>query len=121
MLLISAGTERVNLPTLPLGLALVGAAARAVGHEVFLPDLLREANSPTAIRQTVQNFRPDAIGISVRNIDDQCMESPRFLLEQVIDVVSTCRACSSAPLVLGGAGYSIFPAAGRQGGRLAPW
>ncbi len=39
------------------------------------------------------------------------MHPPRFLLDQVAGVVSACRAASSAPLVLGGAGYSIFPAA----------
>ncbi len=39
------------------------------------------------------------------------MENPRFLLESVKDVVITCRKYSDATLVLGGAGYSIFPQA----------
>jgi len=34
VLLISANTERLNLPALPLGLALVGAAAREAAHDV---------------------------------------------------------------------------------------
>ncbi len=49
------------------------------------------------------------IGISVRNIDDQTLGNPRFLLAQVKSVVRACRACAPAPIVLGGAGYSIFP------------
>jgi len=108
ILLISANTERINVPTLPLGPALVGAAARAAGHEVVLLDLLRETD-PAATTRAIGMLRPDVIGISVRNIDDQCMESPRFLLGQAADLVATCRAWSSAPLVLGGAGYGIFP------------
>jgi radical SAM superfamily enzyme YgiQ (UPF0313 family) len=110
VLLISANTERINLPTLPLGLALVGAAVRAAGHEVVLLDLLCEPDPTAATRRAIETLRPDAIGISIRNIDDQCMEKPRFLLGQASDLVATCRAWSSAPLVLGGAGYSIFPA-----------
>jgi radical SAM superfamily enzyme YgiQ (UPF0313 family) len=59
----------------------------------------------------VRALAPDAIGISVRNIDDQCRASPRFLLEPVRAVVAACRAATAAPIVLGGAGYSIFPQA----------
>jgi radical SAM superfamily enzyme YgiQ (UPF0313 family) len=39
------------------------------------------------------------------------MENPRFLLEAVKDVVVNCRKYSDATIVLGGAGYSIFPQA----------
>ncbi len=111
VLLVSANTERVNQPTLPYGLALVAAAVRAAGHEVAMLDLLREADQRAAIARAAAAFHPRVIGISVRNIDDQCMERPRFLLAQVADVVAACREHSTAPLVLGGAGYSIFPAA----------
>ena len=111
VLLISANTERINLLTLPLGLALVGAAVRASGHEVILLDLLREGDPASTTRQAIQTLQPDVIGISVRNIDDQCLEGPRFLLGQVTGLVATCRTYSPAPVVLGGAGYSIFPVA----------
>jgi hypothetical protein len=43
VLLISANTERINMPTPPLGAAMVAAAARAHGHDVELLDLLRPA------------------------------------------------------------------------------
>src|SRR5512139_1704599 len=111
VLLISANTERINLPTLPYGLALVAGAARAAGHTVAMLDLRRETEPRAAIARAIQAFHPDAIGISVRNVDDQCMERPRFLLAEVAHVVAACREYSSAPVVLGGAGYSIFPAA----------
>jgi radical SAM superfamily enzyme YgiQ (UPF0313 family) len=39
------------------------------------------------------------------------MENPRFLLEAVKDVVVNCRRFSNSTIVLGGAGYSIFPQA----------
>jgi radical SAM superfamily enzyme YgiQ (UPF0313 family) len=37
------------------------------------------------------------------------MENTRFLLQEVKDVVAACRAHSQALIILGGAGYSIFP------------
>ncbi len=111
VLLISSNTERINSPTLPFGLTLVAAAVRAAGHTVAWLDLRREAEPRVAVARAIRAFHPDAIGISVRNVDDQCMERPRFLLADVANVVTACREHSSAPVVLGGAGYSIFPAA----------
>ena len=109
ILLISANTERTNILPLPLGLALVAAASRRAGHDAILLDLMFEKDTPAAIRDCIQGFHPEVIGISVRNIDDQNMASPKFLLPPVQEVVSTCRRLSDAPIVVGGAGYSIFP------------
>ncbi|MBZ5640963.1 MAG: cobalamin-dependent protein [Acidobacteriia bacterium] len=109
VLLISANTERLNMVTIPLGLGLVAAATRAAGHEVAFLDLLRETETRGVVRRALAAFAPGVIGISVRNIDDQCQANPRFLLEPVREVVDECRVGSRAPIVLGGAGYSIFP------------
>lgn len=105
VLLISANTETTNMPTLPLGLACVAAATRQAGHDAVLINLMFEGDTQSAIR----DFCPDVIGVSVRNIDDQNMECPQFLLAPIRQVVANCRSLSSAPIVLGGAGYSIFP------------
>lgn len=109
VLLISPNTERLNMVTLPLGLGLVCASARAAGHEVEFLDLMAEPDARDAVGRAVERFAPEVIGISVRNIDDQCRESPRFLLESVRETVAECRVRSACPIVLGGAGYSIFP------------
>jgi radical SAM superfamily enzyme YgiQ (UPF0313 family) len=111
VLLISSNTERINMVTIPLGLGLVAAATRRAGHDVTFLDLLNEKDPDAAIRGAIEAARPDVIGISVRNIDDQNRDNPRFLLEQVKPVVEACRAWAPAAIVLGGAGYSIFPEA----------
>lgn len=108
-LLISANTEKINMPAMPLGLAYVAAAARDAGHDVVLLDLMFETDAEAALEKIIEEFQPECIGISVRNIDDQNMESPMFLLEKAKAVVAACRDLSNAPIVLGGAGYSIFP------------
>src|SRR5512136_1933597 len=104
VLLIASNTERINMVSLPLGLGLVAAATRRAGHEVTFLDLLNEQDPVAAVRQAIEAVRPEVVGISVRNIDDQNRDSPRFLLEQVKPVVETCRSCSRATIVVGGAG-----------------
>ena len=109
VLLVAANTERITMPTPPLGAAMVAAAARAAGHRVELLDLLRTGDPVAAVAEAVRRFEPEVIGVSVRNIDDQNMKAPAILLDRARDVVAACRAVSGAPIVLGGAGYSIFP------------
>ena len=109
VLLISANTERINMPTLPLGLGCVAEATRQAGHEIKLLDLMSVTEPEPVIEEAIKSLSPDVIGISVRNIDDQKMEDTRLLLDRAREVVSYCRSLSKAPVVLGGAGYSIFP------------
>jgi radical SAM superfamily enzyme YgiQ (UPF0313 family) len=109
VLFVSANTEPINMPILPVGLGAVATASRDAGHEVELLDLMRVTDTGSAIKEAVERFLPHVIGIGVRNIDDQNMKNPIFLLDQVKEVISHCRHFSEAPIVLGGAGYSMFP------------
>jgi radical SAM superfamily enzyme YgiQ (UPF0313 family) len=109
ILLISANTEQINMPVLPLGMAYVGAAVQNAGHDVKILNLMMVRDVRGLLSESISGYLPDVIGISVRNIDDQVMESPNFLLDKVKTVVNECRSLSDAPIVLGGAGYSIFP------------
>ena len=97
------------MPAMPLGLACVAAAARNAGHDVTMLDLMFEMDADLVLKKAIREFRPECIGISVRNIDDQNMETPRFLLDKVKEVVTLCRDQMNVPVVLGGAGYSMFP------------
>jgi radical SAM superfamily enzyme YgiQ (UPF0313 family) len=89
----------------------VAVATVRAEHDVELVDLMIEKDTQSGIKGAIEGFRPDIIGISVRNIDDQEMENPRFLLDQIKGVVTDCRSLSGAPIIVGGAGYSIFPEA----------
>jgi len=109
VLLISANTERMNILPLPLGLAFVAAASQRAGHDVRLLNLMFEGDTESALKDSIAEFRPEVIGLSVRNIDDQNMDAPKFLLPPVRQVLAICRQLCDAPTVLGGAGYSIFP------------
>ncbi|MGD9173632.1 MAG: radical SAM protein [Desulfobacterales bacterium] len=109
VLFISANREDINMPALPMGLGCVAAATQKAGHGIAFVDLLTAGDMAPVIKETINEFAPQVIGISARNIDDQVMHSPRFMLDQAKEVVALCRKLSKAPLVLGGAGYSMFP------------
>lgn len=68
-----------------------------------------EADPLQALGQRILALVPEIIGVSVRNINDQNVQNPRFLIEQVRPVIDKCKALSDALIVLGGTGYSIFP------------
>ena len=109
VLLISANTEPINMPIIPVGLGAVATATAEAGHEVELMDLMNVVDTGSLIKEAIERVRPGVIGVSVRNIDDQNMAQPRFLLDQVKAVISDCRSLTDVPIVLGGAGYSVFP------------
>jgi radical SAM superfamily enzyme YgiQ (UPF0313 family) len=110
VLLISGNREASGVRTpLPLGLACVAAATAKAGFEVRLLDLLSAPDWKSAAQDAIATLRPDVIGLSVRNIDDQTMLNSRFLLPPMKEVVALCRSVCNAPIVLGGAGFSILP------------
>lgn len=108
-LLISANTEKINILPMPIGLLYIAAATIDKGHDVKVLDLMTYEDPSQPLKETIAQFHPDVIGISVRNIDDQNMAEPKFLLEEVRDTLLYCRSLSDVPIILGGAGYSIFP------------
>ena len=52
VLLLSANTERLNMPTLPLGLGCVAAATLAAGHQVRTLDLMWASDALGKVRET---------------------------------------------------------------------
>lgn len=109
VLLISENRCRENLVPYPLGVAYVAAAARQAGHEVACLDLMFSDRPVEDILKVVRDFRPQCIGLSVRNIDNQDMFAGRFYLPPLRDMVRALKEESDSPVVLGGAGFTIFP------------
>ncbi|MFH0823002.1 MAG: cobalamin-dependent protein, partial [Pseudomonadota bacterium] len=109
VLLVSANREEINMASWPLGMACTAAATRLAGHDVRTLDLMLFHDPHSALDRVIREFRPEIVGVSIRNIDDQCMRDKRWFLDDVKDLIAHCRARSNAPIVLGGAGYSIYP------------
>jgi radical SAM superfamily enzyme YgiQ (UPF0313 family) len=99
------------MPVLPLGLAFVNAALMNRGFDTRTINLMDAEDTDAILENTIAEFAPDATGISIRNIDTQDIKNPVFMLAPVKSMISRCRELSSAPIIIGGAGYSIYPEA----------
>ncbi|MFP4452594.1 MAG: hypothetical protein ACLFPI_04400, partial [Desulfobacterales bacterium] len=60
---ISANTEQVNMPVLPIGMARVAAATEKNGHEIKILNLMRPEHVDLTLEDVLLSFKPDVIGI----------------------------------------------------------
>jgi radical SAM superfamily enzyme YgiQ (UPF0313 family) len=107
VLLISANTVRVPYYIYPLGLDYV-AGAISPRHEVAIADvnIMKEMH---AVAGLINEFRPDLVGLSLRNIDNTDAIDTKGFVRKYRELADAIRACTGAPIVLGGSGFTIFP------------
>lgn len=103
--------NRMRPPIAPLGLEMIAASLVRRGFQVQLLDLAWERAPRKAIARTIKSRPPDAIGLSVRNLDDCYFASRAFLLPPLKRYVREVKRLSPAPVILGGVGFSISPRA----------
>jgi radical SAM superfamily enzyme YgiQ (UPF0313 family) len=110
VLLVSANQERSPDPVAPLGLCYVATATADAGHDVELLDLCFATDVEEAIAAAVRDVRPEAIGVSLRNVDNCAYPDTVSYLRHYRRVVDACRAQNRAPIVLGGSAFTTMPA-----------
>lgn len=105
VLLISANQCDTPYAVFPLGLAAVSAALRENGYETRWVDCLADA----AIEPVIESFRPDFVGISLRNIDDVAFRRRETYYGSLFVLCDRIRQRTAAKIIVGGSGFSIFP------------
>jgi sugar phosphate isomerase/epimerase len=131
VLLVSANREQLPSPVVPLGLLSV-AGGLAGAHEVRLTDLCFEPDPLAAVARAVEDFRPDVVGVGIRNLHTNAYDGTERLIEEYRQVVDAAREASCAAgtsaeagggaraggvraagdgarIVLGGSGFSLRP------------
>ena len=109
ILLVSANTYTTPYPVYPLGISyLYTYLKNRLPHYNFhffdfnlqsLPDF----------GKTLSNVKFDVIGVSLRNVDDTNIYKKNSFIDGYEQIVSAIRSASSAKVVIGGPGFSIFP------------
>lgn len=95
----------------PLGIATL--AAYLQGHELHLLDPNQMERED--MESTLRRINPDIIGISIRNIDSQMRRDLFYYFLYLKQFVREVRAlCPESRIILGGSGFSLFPAAVMQ-------
>ncbi len=109
VLLVSTNRSRHPLPVIPYGACIVAESAERAGHRVRLMDLMFEPRPLEAFVAALRRTRPDVVGISVRNIDNNDIIAPRRYARDTLPVVDAVRRHSDAEIVLGGAAVTVMP------------
>jgi len=109
VLLISANQEHFPEPVFPLGTVYVANALMRYGVSVRIFDTGLYHFPMHSLQKEILRFRPDRIGISLRNIDNAAYPVTRFYLPCYEKMVNTIRSKNSVPIVLGGSAFSLFP------------
>src|SRR5512145_495822 len=106
--------NRVRPPIAPLALEYLAHALRRAGYEPRLLDLAWLPEAGPALESAARSAlaeRPVLVGVTIRNLDDSSRGSGVSFLEEHREVVALVRRHTDAPVVLGGVGLSIEPAA----------
>jgi len=111
VLLISANVEKLPDPVAPLGLAYLSSALKCQGHDVRCLDLCFEENIEGELEKSLSHFGPEAIGLSLRNVDNVSYPHSISYLPFYRGLVERCRQLSRAPIFLGGSGFTLMPEA----------
>ena len=112
VLLVSTNRERQPYPVVPNGLACVASALDAAGHTVNFLDLCFAGDPIAVSRDAAKTFKPDIIGVSVRNIDNSDAIALRHYTPEARDVLGALRAAAPhAKVIAGGAAFGVAPEA----------
>jgi radical SAM superfamily enzyme YgiQ (UPF0313 family) len=109
-MLTLVNANRMRPPIAPLGLDYVGCAARAAGIEVDLYDASLAADPEADLRAFFSDRSPRLVGVSLRNVDDSFWPAATWFVPEAKALVDALRTLTSAPIVVGGVGFSIFGA-----------
>ena len=107
VLLINTNIEKYPYPIPPLGICLLSSYL-ASHYDVKIYDGMFDEGS--SLQDLVQEFRPDYIGFSIRNVDDVVADKEIFYPDRILsDFIRPVQAVTNVPIILGGSGFSVFP------------
>ncbi|MFX0186366.1 MAG: B12-binding domain-containing radical SAM protein [Candidatus Hodarchaeota archaeon] len=110
VLIISVSREILHVMVSPLGEAYLASYLLTQGHEVMILDLTLSNDFKKDFSRAINDFNPQLIGISIRNIDSATYPGNLFfylpakiIIQYIKEIVE-----SEIPIILGGSGFSIF-------------
>jgi len=106
---VSGNQEKMPNAVTPLGLLYV-IASTSDHHEKEFIDLCFESDPGAVLSDRLAAFSPDLVAISMRNIQNNDYADTSDNLDYYENLINQARSSSTAPIVLGGAGFSVMPA-----------
>ncbi len=107
VLLVNTNSEKAPYPVPPVGLCLLASVLQKRYHVRVFDAMFVPAEALAAV---VRDFEPHYVGLGIRNVDNVVIDNPVYYLDRINETfVKPLRAATTAPLVAGGSGFSVFP------------
>jgi radical SAM superfamily enzyme YgiQ (UPF0313 family) len=101
--------NRMKPPVTPIALDYLADALSKHGMQADVLDLCLSRDWKTAIDEYFARSTVDAVGLTLRNIDDTTFASREFFLPGFKEVADYLGSKTDAPIIVGGSGFSIMP------------
>ena len=101
--------SRMEARPLPIGLAYVAGYLDPDRHTIKILDLMFSDDYLAEVESTVKEFRPDLVGISIRNLSNSSYLDFQWALPTTKEVIQKVRATTQATIVCGGPAFSVLP------------
>ncbi|OGW36755.1 MAG: hypothetical protein A2Y97_13605 [Nitrospirae bacterium RBG_13_39_12] len=96
-------------PVPPIGLEYVAACLEKKGHKSEIIDLCFSKDLYKDIDDSVISFKPDLVGLTVRNVDTVLYHTNEFFLDDIKDIVNHVKSKHGLKVIIGGTGVSTNP------------
>ncbi len=106
-LIISANLCTIPYPVYPLGTAHIAGALKTGGHDAYVYDLL--AQGMDGFKAAVENYSPDIIALSLRNVDTEDSSLELNFLSGLNELCEEIRRVAGVRMIVGGPAFSLFP------------
>ncbi len=93
----------------PIGVVTLAGCLRRAGHEVGIFDMNMEMDPYGAMKSRLLNFRPDVVGLSLRNIDPLANKTSSLIPPFLVTARMAASLLPGVWLIAGGTGFSLFP------------
>lgn len=104
-------SNRMQPPVAPVALDYLADTLVERGVEVRLLDLCWAEDWRAAVDEYFEAGKADLIAFSLRNTDDCYFASGQSFVDEYREMIAHLRQRTSAPIVVGGVGYSLMPQA----------
>jgi radical SAM superfamily enzyme YgiQ (UPF0313 family) len=109
ILLISANQLKEPYPIYPIGLSYLSTYFQEKNKHFKIVIYDMNIDGLDGLSIIMKEIKPLYVGISLRNIDDTNSFTYRSFVNEYKSIVETIRKESIAKIILGGAGFTIFP------------
>ncbi|GAW91210.1 B12 lower ligand biosynthesis radical SAM protein BzaD [Calderihabitans maritimus] len=93
----------------PIGIVSLATHIQDKGYEVSLLDMNVEKDPFGALKERILSFRPDVVGLSLRNIDPLANKTSSLIPPFVAAVRLIAALLPRVWIIVGGTGFSLFP------------